>query len=378
MRQWIFTFILLSLPLGIGWSEPQPPVALEKVVVKVDLNDSAALFGYLTAADTPYIERRGAAVQGRLKGNQIFQLYKALQELHLAGSQGNFGVLPSPYEARPYFPNSQSKFSEILGQKFQPPQPKIAYPQTWEQQCQAPWPWQVQIALREQQRTLVPHSQEEAATWLRNCLTFPQASDEECQLFADAILASSHWSSAEILERVRATALNPKRQQAALRVSSYPGRMAPLWQQPLASELCQAVVLDILQRSPHSGARQAAAYTVPQLGQRFRQGKMTSGPMAAACVQQLLSMAADPRQGSEWDRLYCYGFSACEAMERSPIEVDRRLSPQSPKVAQLLLKLEQYHEIERQNLNKMVLSQKPALDQAQRKLKDCRYNSVDH
>jgi hypothetical protein len=57
------------------------------------------------------------------------------------------------------------------------------------------------------------------------------------------------------------------------------------------------------------------------------------------CILAALRLSQNPKFGDPWTRLYCYGFSACEAMDHPPFVVDRRMDTQSPLVVQRLHEL---------------------------------------
>ncbi len=82
-----------------------------------------------------------------------------------------------------------------------------------------------------------------------------------------------------------------------------------------------------------------------------------------------MTISQDSSRGSDWARLEIYGFSACEAMKVSPIPIDRRMNPQSPrKVRQQLGQLVNWHKANRQQLKKAIERERPYLEKARREL----------
>ena len=87
-------------------------------------------------------------------------------------------------------------------------------------------------------------------------------------------------------------------------------------------------------------------------------------PEPALALLALGKAATEAGLASQWDRLYCFAFSAGEALDRSPIQVDRHLDTKSPEVAKRLLQFGEWFRNEKPRLERTADAQLKSVEAA--------------
>ncbi len=355
-----------------GSRAPGPDLATVAMpTLTAALVDPDRLWRLLIAPETPYLERRAAGVQGRavFPLARLALLTAALAELRREESKHAWGLEPHPMSARPSFSRGAvvpgaARTATVLGQPWTEPERRAEYPLTWEEENAAPWPWQVQQTLQQLFGALLPHAPAEAHAWLDACLALPWGTDEEASMFVEASRSSTHFKTPRVMARWRAIALSPKLPGAAALVAGEVGQATRLWDAPSSQAIGHAVTVDILTRSPHSAARDQAAYGLRHLTTRVSGGKEVPLSPPVTGILTALRLALDPRRGEVWNRLYTYGFSALEAMTAPPFAPDRRMDPNGPLPAARLADLERWLRTHRARLEIEAAREAPALQAA--------------
>lgn len=286
----------------------------------------------------PYEKRMALAREAPSDLSLLGRTVAAMSLLRREENLHQWGLLPAPLDSRPRLPvpHLSDKTRSILGHSWKCPERPVALDEK-----QAPWPWQVEQALKVYLGRMAPHDPASAEVWLQACLKLPQRSDDECLAFVESCQSSSHWKNRAVLKRWREIALNRKFPQAGMRVASSFTDACRLWNAPESMTLGQEFTLEMLRKAPSENLRQQVAYGMKNLRENWDRnlGKGVRQPEPTACILESLKLSQDARRGDAWTRLYTYGFSACEAMDNPPIPVDRRMDPQSPLVARRLREL---------------------------------------
>jgi hypothetical protein len=362
----------MALAMRAG-SEPRPNLeAVTTPALSAALQDEDHLWAFLTAPDTPYLERRAASVQGR----KVFsvapgrpglgRLTSAIAELRAEALLSNLGVEVSPLDSRGRLgqPPDSRQGVMLLGHPWTVPAPALEYPLTWDEEARAPWPWQVQQSLMALFGQLLPHSTSAAEVWLSACMTLPWDTEDRAAQYLDATEGSSHWKSPAVLARWRAIALAPALPLAATRAAGAVARATRLWDVRASAAIGQVVTLDILRLSPHTPAREAAAYGLRELSRRWHDGSEETLPSPATAILVALKAAEDPKNGDAWKRLYVYGFSALEAMAAPPFPPDRRMDPAGKEPQARLDQLASWRRANESRLETDAAREGPRLDAA--------------
>jgi len=343
------------------------------------VKNAESLWKFMTAPDTPYTDRRAAALQGR----EVFpvewlpQLMAAIGELRKEAPQHHWGLRPHPHNNIPYPPNwldaklkkmsADQRRRLILGHQWKLPQQASDYPLTWEEEAKAPWPWQVQQTLDDLFVFVRPNYRDEAKAkrWLKAAMQMPCTTDDEAKLFVEASRWSTHFKTMDVMARWRQIALCREFPGAAANAGVYVGEAIRLWDDSRSQAVGQVIVVDILKHSPHKEAKHRAAYGLRHFRERWRAGryagKVLRMPEPVTAIITASQMALDPKNGDEWTRLYVYAFSVCEALDSPPMKPDRDMDPESEKVGRALTKFASWFKANRRKLERRATRENAAL-----------------
>lgn len=314
------------------------------------LSSTDGLWDLLIAPETPYAERLAAAVQGAsvLPFECLPRLMAARRELERERRAHLFGLRPHPLldSTGGLWAEPVPEQRTILGHAWVLPRELADYPVTWDEECGAPWPWQVKQALDALYNRLADRASGwEGPSWHAASLLMPWDTDGEATSFVDASSAGIHTLTLPVLARWRAIALRADLPEAAQRAASKLSEVHRRWQNPRAKDFAALLALDILQASPVERARHDVAYSVAGMGRTILELPKESPaatPIAQSLILELGRRGLDPGVGDDWTRLYVYVFSFCECLENPPIVVDRRLDPESSEVQHLLSAFESW------------------------------------
>ena len=390
--RWMFLAVAASLFSGQGQEErqqrmrlalasPEPRVeelmALRTARIDQALRSPERLWQFVTLPEPFYVERRAAAVQGRgsIPVEWVPRLWRAIGELRSEQQRHRWGLKSHPLSAAMNLPSSiePERQRRIFGHGWSVPDRPIEYPLTREEREQAPWPWQVQVALGDLYSGLIPNTyapleRDKAEAYLAAVLTMPCTTDEEAQWFVEATQSSSHFKTPAIMAALRNIGVNPALPGAAAQVSGMYADATRLWDDPRAYWIGYAGILNILRKTPHAVAREGAAYQAVHLREAFRDGAELRRPIPAAVILDMSRRGLTPDTGSEWKRLYTYVFSVVAALDEPPFQADRGMSPESPMVSQRLGEFRQWYEAQRSALEDLARQQQRELDEAERVL----------
>lgn len=335
------------------------------------------LWAFVTSPEPTYLERRAAAYQakGLVPVAWLPKIWRAIGELRREGAADDFGLKPHPLSSIVYMPRGPRPEGprQILGHAWTPPAQPLDYPLTPKEREGAPWPWQVQEALRDLNASLLPSTyapleREKADAYLAAVLTMPCATDEEATWLISAVQGSSHYKTPAIMATLRNIALNPRLPLAAVQVGTTYADATRLWDDPRSWDIGAAGLLEILRNSPHTEGRRNTAYSARSLRERFADGRTTSRPVPAAVILEMSRLALDPAAGDEWTRLYVYAFSVIEALDEKPFVVNRGMHPASPDVQRRLKDFAAWLAEHQRDLSALAAAQQPAIDAAGRLL----------
>lgn len=322
--------------------------------LRAALAEPASLWNFIVDPSTSHTERMAAAVQGArvLPFDSLPRLMSAIGELRREAAVHRWAIAPHPHDSAPdaigvLGLDGIARERTVLGRAWSLPSVRTPFPLTWEEECAAPWPWQVAQALGYLFGGLVERGKFDGAGWHAAALTLPWNTDEAALLFLEASGANVYDITLPVLARWRAIALHPDMPKAASRVATELADVQRLWLDPRSGDFAALLALDVLRSSPHIEARRRAAYSVETMAHTVkeeRQGpqglrssfKLPPLPPIAAALQLELGRAALAAREDEWTRLYVYVFSLCACLEPAPIAVDRSMNPRAPAVSEML------------------------------------------
>jgi hypothetical protein len=348
--------------------------AVDSARITAALQSADVLWAFVTAPEPNYLERRAAAHQagGLIPVSWLPRIWSAIGELRREERLHGFGLKPHPLSSGPSMPSAKREqgHRQIFGHSWTVPAQPLDYPLTPHEREKAPWPWQIREALRDLNAGLFPSTyapldRDKADAYLSAVLLIPCGTDDEAQWFVEAVQGSPHYKTPAIMAALRNIAINPRLVIAAVHAGTTYADATRLWNHPLSWALGAAGLADILRNTPHSEARQTAAYSARSLREAFAGGRTRRRPLPAAVILEMSRLALDPDSGNEWTRLYVYAFSVMEALDDPPFPADRRMAPQSPDVARRLRDFAGWLERHRRGLEELAATQKPAIDQAQ-------------
>src|SRR5437867_3373029 len=190
----------------VALASPEPTVeklmALRTERIDQALRSPELLWQFVTLPAPLYLERRAAALQGRgvIPVEWVPRLWRAIGELRREQQRHQWGLKSNPLSARMYSPPSSEpeRQRRILGHDWSVPDQPIEYPLTPDERERAPWPWQVQVALRDLYNGLIPSTyaplqREKAEAYLAAVIAMPCGTDDEAQSFVEAAQSSSHF-----------------------------------------------------------------------------------------------------------------------------------------------------------------------------------------
>ncbi len=163
---------------------------------------------------------------------------------------------------------------------------------------------------------------------------------------------------------LRNIATNPAHPIAAIHAATTYADATRLWTDPRSWALGAAGLADILRGSPHTEARQTAAYSARSLREAFADGGTRPRQLPAAVILEMSRLALDPAAGDEWTRLYVYVFGVIKALDDPPFPAERGMDPRSPDVAKRLGDFSAWFARHRRELETLAAAQKPAIDEA--------------
>jgi hypothetical protein len=344
------------------------------------LQSPDSLFQFVTRPEPFYLERRAAALQGNgiIPMDWVPRLWRAVGELRREEAVQHWGLKPHPLSSIPAnwaapAPDAGG-VQTVLGHSWTPPAQPVDYPLTPAERERAPWPWQVEIALRDLYGGLVPSTfapldRPKAEAYLAAVLTMPCNTDDEAQLFVEATQYSSHFKTLAVMGALRNIGLNADYPRAAVLATTSFADATRLWNDTLSWAIGSAGVLDLLRDSPHPSARDNAAYSIRSLRESFRGSGAVRMPLPAAVLLEASRRALDPATGDAWHRLYVYAFSVVEALDDPPFRAERRLDPASPLVTQRLAEFQAWFAAERTSLQALAASQAGEIEDAERALR---------
>lgn len=344
------------------------------------LKSPEALWAFLIAPDTPYMERWAAAAQGKdlLPPNYLPKLYVTMDQLRREESIHNWGLMANPRLATTINlrhlglaePVPVEPVRKVLGSTWKRPTEQGEYPQTHGDAAKAPWPWQVQRVLWWMQAWSIPRGTDgrDVEPWLEAAMTMPIDTDQQAELFVEATRGITHRKSIPVMARWRTILNDPKKPNAAMAVAGAIGHQAiSLWQAADARDIGQVIFLDGL-KSQRRELRTQMAYALRSISETWDPKTRTNRTTLLAT--SVLAMAERAVGGDEdhWTRLYCYAFTVCESVDTPPFKPDRRLDPKSPEVAKQLDVFARWYAEHKKELQALAAKEEPALDAARERL----------
>ena len=343
------------------------------------LQSPESLYVFVTRPESFYRERRAAALQGKglIPMSWMPRLWAAMRELQRGRTVQDWGLKPHPissmsYDFRAWLP-APPPVQTVLGHRWTAPRTPMDYPLTPDERENAPWPWQVEAALFDLYgglvaSTIAPLEREKSDAYLAAVAELPCTTDEEAQSLVTAAQYSSHRKTPAVMGALRNIALNPSFTLAPIHASTTFADATRLWDDSLSWAIGVAGTRDILRDSPHSRARDNAAYGLRSLRERFRWEGTARMPVPAAAILEAARLALDTTAGDNWHRLYVFAFSVVEAVDDPPFPAERNMDTQSPMVKQLLAEFGKWFESAKVGLTEMAASQSITIDAAGRAL----------
>ena len=232
--------------------------------------------------------------------------------------------------AQPRYPERE-KAEEIgvLGHTWELPAKNRPYPQTWQEECNAPWPWQVQQALYLLFGSMIPsiytNGPDACKNWLDVAMTMPFRTDEDATRFVDAT-ESIHFSTLAVMSRWRRIAGNPRMHKAAAMISLRTGEQGCLWDDQRSQGLIQLVILPLLERRDLPEDRPIVALDSMRPKLLGYPGAWERGlPLPATVVVKVSELALDPTFGSAEKRLY-FALEVCRVVDHPPKQLADRIN----------------------------------------------------
>jgi hypothetical protein len=334
------------------------------------LHDPEALLAFITRPDTPYRERLAATLRGapivppeyaprvvtmigELRDELVVHWWGMKQHPH----DSTFRMLVDP------IPVDITRDGMVLGRKWQLPDRRVEYPTTFDEECGAPWPWQVQQCLPKLLIWMTPRAStssplktatSDTDRWLNACMAMPVESDRDARLFVEATLGGSwfHVKSVPVMSRWLQIALDPAKPQSATMVGQEVAGASVNWGDPRAKEIGEILIAEIIARSPHREARHRAAYGLSLLRYNGHYSPPRKEGMEPTLAVHAACERATDRQDTEWNRLYVFAVAACKNLDDPPIQLDHfALKPDSPESKGFLARFDQWYGEHRQELS---------------------------
>ena len=347
------------------------------------LKDTESLWKFMASPETPYTDRRAAALQGRdvFPVEWLPRLMAAIGELRKEAKFHYWALKQNPLDNRLMLDPERRFLKDIppdqrerrvLGQRWVVPTEALDYPLTWKEEAKAPWPWQVEQTLDDLFVFVRPNRRDEAKArqWLKAAMRIPCTTDEEATLFVEASRWATHFKTMPVMARWHKIVLDPRFPEAAARVGWNIREIVRLWDDPRSWAVGQVLTVDTLKHSPHNEAKYRTAYGLRYFRERWRTGKDLRMPEPTTAIIAASQMALDPKNGDEWTRLYVYAFSVCEALDSPPMKPDRHMDPKSEEVGKTLGKFESWFKASEKKLEALAAKESVALAGVRKTLKN--------
>lgn len=342
------------------------------------LDDPEIVWKYITAPETTYIQR--LALLNRWEEwfppRFMSRLLEARDLLSNEERLHYWGLKVHPMTMVPRVQPNLSKFSDsqrqrsILGAQWTVPSVESDYPIAWEEECDGPWPWQVQGALDGLLGRCVnkPLNTEQPPDpwwnpWIAEALKIPCRTDREAVFFVEVTRTAISWKYPQVLSRWLDIAENPNFPKGAESVVSV---LELDWKEMTT----YAMIHEILEKSPHKNE-------VGQLGYQLRRitESMRNNPdngsfwMPSSAVLVLSRYANDTKFGNEVERLYGCVYPVCEVVTNPPFKRDNAMDTELTIVAQKLAEFKTWFEKHEASFVAASEKEKQALDAIIEKLK---------
>lgn len=401
----VFLF-LLSLSVQARPSTPPEILATYKSnALTRALKDPKTAWEFIISPDTPYLDRRAAAIQARPLFQRAGDFLDWLSRLNSAFAdlrkvEWLWGIRMHPDSAAMRndeqlrttlkgIPESK-RTRRTLGHLWRVPVEPIDFPLTWEAESRAPWPWQVQKALQElyfgfgPQHEIGPRAEEQ---WTEKMLKLPTRTDIGATQFV-ALTSRSEVRNLSVLARWRRFTLDPRYPRTAVQIAV---GISPRWYEQRSNLIARLINLDIITLSPHKQARSEAMYRIREL-RETSDGPPSFNrillPVPFASVLAASKRALDPADDDEFNRLYRIfaicgvlddrpletsglrvgPFTAGRAWNRPPLVPKGGISPGSPEVPIGLKAFEDWFKAHRAELEAAAGKETPELDKARQLL----------
>lgn len=382
----VFAVVIIAIPCKAADSEDDKAISeklklhrpgydeIKSVKLSCSLDDPEAVWKYMTAPETPYIQRLALAYRGDewFPPRFMRRLMEARNLLRSEEQLHYWGMKQHPHDALAFFllrswkslqdiPDSLRK-RKILGSQWTVPSAETDYPISWEEECDAPWPWQVQRALNALlgKCMSMPMTTEQSVDpwwdpWIAEALKIPCRTDREAVSFVEVTNTSASWKRPQVLSRWLRIAENPEFVDGARSVVF-------ALSMPSQKMTSYAMILEFLKKSPHRNQISQLCIYLKNLMESMR-STSEYGPSwtPSSAVLLLGRYVNDPEYGTEWTRVN-WAFSICEIVSDPPFKADYHMAMESPLVPQRLAEFKAWFDKHETELVAASEKEKPALD----------------
>ena len=352
------------------------------------LKDPETFWKFITAPETPYIERRAAATQAmkalpfsEVPAKWIPRLYAAQDELEKA-AQIYFGLVPPRCWSVAYFGGrGLEKERMVLGHSWTPPDAETPYPLTFDEELTAPWPWQVNEALKDLSSAIYkeldnPGRREEL---LSGVMALPITTDEEARLFVRiSHYYSMHHKTLAVMARWHAIGADPGKPKAASMVAREVGndmRMRAMYADPEESRrIGDVIIIDILKASKDREVVFNAANSYHDLHfvQEYEKREGKAVPASPTAIKLITEAVLDPQMGDDWSRVYYYSLFLPDLLADAPFtyaEIKEHVH-ETGDLTKDLQKIQAWYDAHEDELAKAALAEEPGLNKLRALLKE--------
>lgn len=304
------------------------------------------LMAFLFDPATPYTRALAAASRcgSVLPYRLVESLLRSREELHRELQLHQFGLATERVFAMPFGGSGPfARERTILGRAWTVPEERAPYPKTWEDACAAPWPWRSWQVADRAWLSVVQHIGapfvggadrnqawlQRRDAWYAECLRWRTDDEASAQRFFEATSVPPHGKSLAVLARWRRIVLDPRTPITAARIAESIGNVHRqlLFGEPDARLACQILAADAVRASPHPHARWIGCYQcrwfTTVCDEQARETKQPCPPELLLAVGDLGAAPAPAGAVERWNQLYVFVFSVCEAVEKSPVLVER-------------------------------------------------------
>ena len=280
---------------------------------------------------TPYIERRTAATRAmtvlpfsKVPVKWIPRLLKAQDELEVP-ARIYFGLVPPRCWALPMIlKGTPGKEQTILGHSWTPPKEGTPYPLTFDEELQAPWPWQVQEALKDASSSIYRELEKPGRTeeLLKGVMALPVSTDDEARLFVKITnYFSMHHKTVDVMARWYKFAMDPQKPKTAAMVATEIGQAARLWDDPQSRSIGDVILIDLIRTTTDDDILWKAVYSYlglhnVEIYDKNHGKKVVNSPTA---IKLITEKVLDPASGDEWSRVYYFALVLAELLDDPPI-----------------------------------------------------------